>query len=209
MMRPPGGEKLADPRVREAIRKAIDYNAVIDATVAGNGKRQATGIANGFEGTSGLALPEYDPEGAKSLLSQAGFGSGLQLEAVYPNFTIYGVDFNTMFQSVQQSLKKSGIDLKLTPMDYTAWSDRLKNSGIPITSVYFAPDHPDTIQYVQYFSLMQGSTWAERARLQVDVRIDLQDTPMPGASVTSADQDGRRGAQQAGDRVLPPAVQLS
>ena len=150
-----GGEKLADPRVRQAIRQAIDYNAVIDATVAGNGKRQATGIANGFEGTSGLALPEYDPEGAKScwpgrLRLRATARGGLsELHHLRRRL-------QHMFQSVQQSLKKSGIDLKLTPLDYTAWSDRLKNSGIPITSVYFAPDHPDTIQYVQYFSLMQG-----------------------------------------------------
>jgi peptide/nickel transport system substrate-binding protein len=199
-----GGEKLADPRVREAIRKAIDYNAVIDATVAGNGKRQATGIANGFEGTSGLALPEYDPEGAKSLLSQAGFGSGLQLEAVYPNFTIYGVDFNTMFQSVQQSLKKSGIDLKLTPMDYTAWSDRLKNSGIPITSVYFAPDHPDTIQYVQYFSLMQGSTWAERARLP----ISKPETDSAAAALSETGAQREKTYAQLGDMMWNDSIIL-
>ena len=34
---------------------------------------------------------------------------------------------------------------------------------MPVTAVYFAPDHPDPIQYVQYFGLVDGSVWAGRA----------------------------------------------
>ena len=162
-----GGEALQDLRVRQAIRKAIDYTSVIDATVAGNGERQATAIPNGFEGTEGLPLPEYDPEGAKALLAEAGYGGGLALQTVYPNFTIYGVSFTTMLQSVQQSLQGVGIQLDLQPLEYQAWADRLAE-GIPVTAVYFAPDHPDAIQYVQYFGLVEGSTWAERAGMPVN-----------------------------------------
>jgi peptide/nickel transport system substrate-binding protein len=163
----PGGEALQDPRVREAIRKSIDYTAAIDATVAGNGEKQATGIPNGFEGTEGLPLPEHDPEGAKALLAEAGYGGGLTLQAVFPTFTIYGVSFTTMMQSIQQSLQAVGIQLDLQPLEYQAWADRLAE-GIPVTAVYFAPDHPDAIQYVQYFGLIEGSVWAERAGMPVN-----------------------------------------
>lgn len=161
------GEALKDPRVRDAVRKGIDYDAVINATVAGHGKPQATGIPNGFPGTDGLAPPQYDPEGARRLLTDAGV-NGLRLEAVYPNFTIYGVSFNTMFQSIQQSLKTVGIDLNLTPLDYSAWSERLKTTGMPVTAVYFAPDHPDAVQYLQYFAMIEDSVWLQRSRMPVN-----------------------------------------
>lgn len=163
----PGGEALKDPRVRDAVRKGIDYDAVINATVAGNGKRQATGIPGGFPGTNGLPLPEYDPDGARKLLTDAGI-TRLQLEAVYPNFTIYGVNFNTMFQSIQQSLKTAGIDLTLTPLEYSTWSERLKTTGMPVTAVYFAPDHPDPVQFLQYFAMIDDSTWLQRSRMSVN-----------------------------------------
>lgn len=149
---------LKDERVREALRKAIDYDTVIDATVAGKGSKQASAIPNGFEGSDGLDLPEYDPEGAKALLAEAG-ASGLKLEATYPTFTIYGVNFSTMFQSVQQSMKAAGIELTLNPLDYTAWGGKFGAGELPFTAVYFAPDHPDAVQYFQYFSLAKDSSW--------------------------------------------------
>ncbi|MGV9796787.1 ABC transporter substrate-binding protein [Mycobacterium sp. NPDC003449] len=162
-----GGEALKDRRVRDAVRKGIDYDSVINATVAGKGKGQATGIPAGFPGADGLPLPGYDPEGARKLLADAGV-DGLRLEAVYPNFTIYGVNFNTMFQSIQQSLKTAGIDLTLTPLEFSSWSERLKSTGMPVTAVYFAPDHPDAIQYLQYFAMIDNSVWMQRSRMPVN-----------------------------------------
>lgn len=162
-----GGEALKDPRVRQAIRMGIDYDAAINASVAGKGDRQATAIPNGFQGAADLSLPEYDPEAAKKLLAEAGHGAGLTFEAVYPNFTTYGVSFNTMFQSVQQSLRTIGVDLTLTPMEYNAWTDRVNATGLPVTALYFAPDHPDTVQYAQYFGLIEGSTWLKRSRMPI------------------------------------------
>lgn len=149
---------LKDERVRQALRESIDYDAVIDATVAGQGSKQASAIPNGFEGSDGLELPEYDPDDAKKLLAEAG-ASDLSLEATYPTFTIYGVDFSTMFQAIQQSMKEVGIDLTLNPVDYTTWSTPFAAGELPLTAVYFAPDHPDTVQYFQYFSLAADSSW--------------------------------------------------
>jgi len=149
---------LKDERVRAALRESIDYDSVIDATVAGNGQKQASAIPNGFEGADGLDLPEYDPDDAKKLLAEAGAGD-LKLTATYPTFTIYGVDFSTMMQSVQQSMKTVGIDLSLNPVDYTTWATDFAEGNIPLTAVYFAPDHPDTLQYFQYFSLAADSSW--------------------------------------------------
>ena len=158
-----GGEVLDDPKVREAIKYAINYDKVIDATVAGKGKTQASPIPNGFEGSEGLEEPAYDPEKAKELLAEAGLPDGFSIISGYPKFAVYGVDFDVMMQSIQQDLVEVGIDLELKPLDYSQWAEGLGTGGTPITTVYFAPDHMDSSQYVSYFGMLPTGAWSATA----------------------------------------------
>jgi peptide/nickel transport system substrate-binding protein len=202
-----GAEALKDPRVRQAIRMGIDYEAAINASVAGRGDRQSTAIPNGFEGAADLQLPDYDPEGAKKLLAEAGHGTGLTFDAVYPNFTTYGVSFNTLFQSVQQSLRTIGVDLTLTPMEYNAWTDRINSAGIPFTALFFAPDHPDTIQYEQYFGLIEGSTWLKRSRLAINpVETQLVELALSQSGAERTQTYGKLGQAMWDDAIILPIV---
>lgn len=156
-----GGEALT-PEVREAIKKALDYEGILETTVGGNGKLQASPIPNGFEGSEGLPLPEQDVEGAQALLDEAGV-DGLTLNAAYPTTNVYGVDFDTMMAKVQQDLSAVGIELELEPLEFPQWVERIQGEGIPVTAVYFAPDHIDSSQYVQYFGMIEGSAWQARS----------------------------------------------
>jgi len=160
-----GGEDLSDPRVREAIKKALDYEGILDTTVAGNGKLQASPIPNGFEGSDGLPLPERDVEGAQALLEEAGV-DGITLNATYPTINVYGVDFDTMMAKVQQDLSEIGVELELEPVEIAQWAELVEADGIPVTAVYFAPDHIDSSQYVQYFGLIEDSSWLGRSRAE-------------------------------------------
>ena len=56
-----------------------------------------------------------------------------------------------MMQKIQQDLDKVNVDLELTPVQFPEWVDKINAKGIPVTAVYFAPDHTDPSQYVQYF----------------------------------------------------------
>jgi peptide/nickel transport system substrate-binding protein len=158
-----GAENLQDVEVRKAIRMAIDYDGAIDALVAGNGKKQASPIPNGFLGSADLPLPEYDPDAATAALEAAGLGDGFTLDATYPEANVYGVDFSLMMQKIQQDLSKVGVELELTPVQFPEWAERIDSEGIPVTAVYFAPDHTDSSQYVQFFGLVPGSSWSGRA----------------------------------------------
>jgi peptide/nickel transport system substrate-binding protein len=159
-----GGEPLKDVRVREAIKSAIDYDGIIDTLVAGYGKTQGSPIPNGFEGSEKVAQPEFDLDKAKSLMADAGFADGFTLEATYPKLVAYGVDLDLQMQAIQQDLAEIGIELTLTPVDFSQWIDVVSGDGTPMTSVYFAPDHTDSSQYVQYFGAIPAGgfvgTWA-------------------------------------------------
>jgi peptide/nickel transport system substrate-binding protein len=157
-----GAEKIKDPNVRKAIVMAIDYDGAIESLVAGKGKKQASPIPNGFLGSADLPLPEYNLDGAKKLLSDAGLADGFDLDATYPDANVYGVDFNLMMQKIQQDLVKVKINLKLTPIQFPEWVDRINAKGIPVTAVYFAPDHTDSSQYIQFFGEVPGSSWSVR-----------------------------------------------
>lgn len=169
-----GGEKLT-AKVREAIRLALDYTGLLDATVGGGGQPQPSPIPNGFAGTEGLAAPEQDVEKAKSLLAEEGV-TDLTLDATYPSLNVYGVDFSTAMQKVQADLKAVGITLQLNPVEISVWADQIGSDGIPVTMLYFAPDHTDSSQYVQYFGLLQDSQWQTWARTDVSQeQADLLD----------------------------------
>ncbi|MEI6498175.1 MAG: ABC transporter substrate-binding protein, partial [Actinomycetota bacterium] len=146
------------PKVREAIRLALDYKGLIDVTVGGAGKSQPSPIPNGFLGTEGLAAPAQDVAKAKQLLSDEGV-SDLSLDATYPSLNVYGVDFTTAMTKVQTDLKAVGINLQLNPVEISVWADKIGKDGIPVTALYFAPDHTDSSQYVQYFGLLKDSQW--------------------------------------------------
>jgi peptide/nickel transport system substrate-binding protein len=152
-----GGDKLT-PDVREAITDALDYKGLLDVTVAGAGQEQASPIPNGFAGSDGLALPVQDVAKAKDLLTKAGV-TDLTLDATYPSLNVYGVDFSTAMQKVQTDLKAVGITLQLNPVEISVWADKIGKDGIPVTMLYFAPDHTDSSQYVQYFGMIKDSQW--------------------------------------------------
>lgn len=158
-----GGEVLNDPKVREAIKYAINYDKVIDTTVAGKGKTQGSPIPNGFEGSDDQEMPTYDVAKAKALLAEAGLPDGFTIASAYPKFSVYGVDFDVMMQSIQQDLVDVGITLELQPMEYSQWAELLAGEGTPITAVYFAPDHTDSSQYVSYFGMVPSGAWSATA----------------------------------------------
>jgi peptide/nickel transport system substrate-binding protein len=151
------------PDIRKAVSLAVDYEGVIEFTVGGQGMKQSTAIPNGFPGTEGLPERKRDLDEAKALLAKAGVADGFEMEAVYPNDNIYGVDLNVMMQKVQQDLSEVGIKVTLKPSTYPVWRDQINGDGIPLTAVYYAPDYYGTGQYANYFAMMPGTSWSKRA----------------------------------------------
>ncbi|GAB5469309.1 MAG: ABC transporter substrate-binding protein [Rhodospirillales bacterium] len=162
----PGAEDLTvelTPEVREALSLAIDRTALIDFTLAGAGRALATPIPLGFPGSDGETITPYDPDSAKALLAKAGHVDGFTIKAVYPDMNVYGIDFSLMMQKVAQDLDKIGVTVDLNPVPFANWREQVNGPGIPMTLVFYAPDFFGTSQYVDYFGLIPGSVWSDRA----------------------------------------------
>ena len=208
-----GAEGIADPKVREAMKLALDYDGILDVTVGGAGKLQASPIPNGFVGSASLPLPSQDLEAAKALMAEAGYADGFTVEAMYPTVNVYGVDFDTMMQKVQQDLKEIGVELQLVPVEFPQWIDRINAEGIPVTAVYFAPDHTDSSQYVSYFGEVEGGSWANRAGggesgtpLLDPVEVDLLAQALAADSTTIEGFYTQLGQEMMDNAVIVPLV---
>jgi peptide/nickel transport system substrate-binding protein len=157
-----GAKVDLNDKIRQALRLAVDYKGLLDVTLGGSGRLQASPIPNGFLGTKDLPLPKQDVARAKQLLAEGGQPNGFEIDATFPGLNVYGVDFATMMQKIQSDFAKVGVKVNLQPVEFTVWRDKIRGPGIPLTAVYFAPDHSDTSQYLQYFGMIPGAPWSKR-----------------------------------------------
>lgn len=118
---------LADPRVRQAVAYAIDRRGVIDAAFMGRGT-EIFGFPsrvgqNGYDGKFDDYF-SFDPEKAKALLDEAGYGKGMKVKIL--STSTYDMHKQTAIV-VQDSLKKIGID---ATVDLPDWSTRIERSNV-------------------------------------------------------------------------------
>lgn len=201
-----------DLKIREAIASAIDYDGIIDLTVDGKGKRMASPIPDGFPG-GGIGEPiKYDLAKAKALMQEAGVANGFSLNATYPNVNQYGVDYTLMMQKIQQDLAEINIKLDLQPVEFAVWRERVNGDGIPLTAVFFAPDYYGSSQYAQYFAMMDGTVWYNRAGGKNDPSIANAEEPklladaLASSGEKTADLFTKLAAQLTNDRIILPIV---
>jgi peptide/nickel transport system substrate-binding protein len=114
---------LTDLRVRHAISKAINRQAIADRVMEGQAIPAGQLVSEKLFGhVPGLKADPYDPEGAKKLLAEAGYPDGF-------NLTIHGpsgryVNDEKIVQAVAQMLTRVGINSKVETAPMGPYSAR-------------------------------------------------------------------------------------
>jgi peptide/nickel transport system substrate-binding protein len=115
---------LDDVRVRTALSKAIDSEAII-AAFYGDGKALGgpiTDIEPAYEDLT--SINSYDPDGARALLAEAGV-EGLTLTVSFPNFYQTGA-----IDQVVTQFAEIGVTLEVDTVEFPTW----------LADVYSAPE---------------------------------------------------------------------
>ncbi len=121
--RPLEANPLRDPRVRKAISKMIDRNAIVSRVMEGQAKPAGQLLPETFFGTSKRLPPEkYDPEGAKKLLAEAGYPNGFGITLHAPNNRY--INDERVAQAVAQYLTRGGIVTKIDAMPSAVFFSR-------------------------------------------------------------------------------------
>lgn len=106
---------LKDARVRKAISKAINRQALVERVMEGEAVATGQLLPEGFFGYTKNLKPEaYDPEGAKTLLAEAGYPNGFGLTIHSPNNRY--VNDAKVAQAVAQMLTRVGIATRVEAM---------------------------------------------------------------------------------------------
>ena len=112
-----------DPRVRKAISKMIDRDAIVSRIMEGQAKSAGQLLPETFFGTSKRLKPEkYDPEGAKKLLAEAGYPNGFGVTLHTPNNRY--INDERIAQAVAQFLTRGGIPTKVDAMPSAVFFSR-------------------------------------------------------------------------------------
>ena len=119
---------LRDQRVRTAISKAINRDAIVERVMEGVAIKAGQLLPESFFGVSPNLQPvEYDPEGAKALLAEAGVPDGFQLTIHGPNDRYINDDKIT--EAIAQMLTRIGIDTTVETMPRSVYFKRASAGG--------------------------------------------------------------------------------
>ncbi len=102
---------LGDKRVRQALNYAVDKQAIIDNIFGGVGKPASqAAVPNAFGYNSDIEPYPYDPDKARALLAEAGYGDGFEFEA---RGIVGDANFRFSYEAAIQDLNKIGIKATL------------------------------------------------------------------------------------------------
>jgi peptide/nickel transport system substrate-binding protein len=114
---------LKDARVRRAISKAINRQALVERVMEGAAVSTGQLMPEGLFGYTGALKPEaYDVEGAKKLLAEAGYPDGFTITLHAPNNRY--VNDEQVAQAIAQLLSRAGIATKVDAMPSSVFFSR-------------------------------------------------------------------------------------
>ncbi|HKH97370.1 MAG TPA: ABC transporter substrate-binding protein [Beijerinckiaceae bacterium] len=129
-----------DKRVRQAVSKAINRQAIVDRIMGGHAVAAGELLPHPlFGATKDMPVEKYDPDGAKKLLADAGYPNGFEVTLGTPNDRY--INDEKIAQAVAQMLTRVGIKTGVDAMTASTFFTRRNKFDF---SIYLAGWGADT-----------------------------------------------------------------
>lgn len=181
---------LMDKRVRQAVAHSINRQLIIDALLGGYSQvaNQLLTPAH-FGYIEGLEWYDHDPDKARALLAEAGFGDGLEIEIITaPPFD------QRIIQAIQQQLSDVGVTLKISMSDMSTFLGRRRADPEGFGDTVFgrwscACQDADGVLYAMFHS---GSVWSKYANPELDKYLEAGRSTLDDAKRMAAYREAHR-----------------
>jgi len=160
---------LADKRVRQALRYAVDYKGIIDDIMGGAGKQINTFIPEGFAGYNGKILYHENFAKARELLKQAGYANGFEAEIDTGDQT----PNPELAQAVQASFAKIGVKLRINRLVSAQLWPKYRAQKHQLILARWGPDYSDPHTNAQPFADYTAHQLAWRNAYYNDTTAEL------------------------------------
>jgi oligopeptide transport system substrate-binding protein len=164
-----------DPAVRKAFARAIDRQAYVDLVTQGFGMPTTGWIppgTPGFDAEAGQAI-SFDPEAARSLLSEAGYPEGRGLPAIA--LATVSEDIGRLSaEFVQEQLKQNlGVNVEIEVLDPPSFQMRVGSGEFQMTFLGWNADYPHAENWIRdLFHTGASANLAGYSNTRVDELID-------------------------------------
>ncbi len=138
-----GDSPVTDVRVRKAINMAIDRETIVQGVLDGYAQAVSSLALPIFEGfDDSIPTYEYDPEGAKALLAEAGYPDGfdIEMEGSFSGLS----NASDVAQAVAAQLAEVGINVTIVEKDSDTLRDEYQaHTTSPLTFFSFGGPYND------------------------------------------------------------------
>ncbi|MXQ08480.1 ABC transporter substrate-binding protein [Alphaproteobacteria bacterium GH1-50] len=141
-----------DVRVREAVAKAINVPAILQTIMRGNAEAASQLVSPAMRGFSepNAAPYAYDPDGARALLAEAGYGDGFAFGLKCPNNRY--LNDEAVCQAVTGMLAQVGITAELDAMPVQNYWPELREDNFDMYLLGWSPGTFDAEHPVRFLA---------------------------------------------------------
>ena len=135
---------FADNRVRDAVRYAVDQDAIINDLLGGLGRKMQTIIPYGLMGADSTIYYPHDVEKAKQLMADAGKADGMSVEFLISTGACGGgVPCADLAAKVQADLAQIGITANIKQTTGAQLYTIYRQQAAELVLAAWSPDYPD------------------------------------------------------------------
>lgn len=181
------GGPVTNPKVQQAIRKALDYSGI--QIICGEGTLTPYSIIqSGFMGSKGERAADYtNLEEAKALLTEAGYPDGFDVDLTVTDLDMEGILLTDLAQKIKDDLAQVGINVNIVAQPWAAgYGDAYRDGTLGFTVMYWGTDYNDPNVQLEF---MPGAVVGLRAGWTAEMNPEL--AALYQETMAATDNDAR------------------